>query len=155
MCEKCQQAMGRGETQGSRPSLAPAPGFGRAHPSQATAQQSKATAGGNMAAIAEYRGTIQNDKERYADIIVPIEFKAHMELEEGLNPGSGAFAGNEFNDRVRIRWLQKQTSALLEINEKEMKEHTIKVQHRMNTYVKECLRMVKQDLAKNFKLLFT
>jgi hypothetical protein len=62
-----------------------------------------------MQAISQYRGTIQNDKERYIDIIVPIEFKARIEMEEGLQPGSGAFAGNEFNDKVRIKWLQKQT----------------------------------------------
>ena len=40
--------------------------------------------GSNMQAISQYRGTMQNDKERYTDIIIPIEFKAHMELEEGL-----------------------------------------------------------------------
>ena len=62
-----------------------------------------------MQAISQYRGAIQNDKDRYVDIIVPIEFKARMELEEGLQPGSAPFAGNEFNDKVRIKWLQKQT----------------------------------------------
>jgi len=96
-----------------------------------------------MQVISQYRGEIKNDKDRYIDIIVPIEFKARMEMEEGLQPGSSAFAGNEFNDKVRIRWLQKQTQALMEMNEKEMKEHTIRVQHRMNSYVKECIRMVK------------
>jgi hypothetical protein len=131
-----------GENQWSKPSLQPLQGLNQPNPSQATAAP-PATKGSNMQAISQYRGTIQNDKDRYIDIIVPIEFKAKMELEEGLQPGSSAFAGNEFNDKVRIRWLQKQTSTLIEINEKEMKEHTIKVQHRMNTYVKECLRMVK------------
>jgi hypothetical protein len=60
-----------------------------------------------MAVINEYRGTLQNDRERYVDIIIPVEFKARMEMEEGLQPGTAAFAGKEFNDKVRIKWLQK------------------------------------------------
>ena len=56
---------------------------------------------------------------------------------------------------MRIRWLQKQTQTLIEQNEQELKEQTLRIKNRMNSYVKECIRMLRTELTKNFKLLYT
>lgn len=104
------------------------------------------TKAGKRKVIDDYRDDILDEKMRYPEIQVPLDFKAIMEMNEGLQPGAAPFAGHEFNDKVRIRFLQKQQKMSKDWHDSQMKEQELRFKFRLNSYVKACLGLMKEDL---------
>lgn len=106
-----------------------------------------------MEAIAEYQKQVQEEKNVYSEIRVPLDFSSKFEMDKNMDQGSIMYADREVQDELRIRYLQHHSKQLVEYHDRQMKEVEIRNRTKMHQYCTVCLGSMAQDLKVEIKLL--